>query len=504
MKTQIIGILLLATTAAVGMDTAPSVSFAVADVKISTNRYPTARAEQVIKRVITHAEASACACDRLVSFNDGHANPFVQATFPAFAEHKGLVFSPDMIWLLIAQGFAEHVDKNAETLRSKLVTHSGKITLDVRRDDFVKGSADNPWDEVALDFSRQIAQHTEPELYSWLVPRFSTTHGIEQMAFNVTLMDAMGAYFSYDFWTLCGIPFVKLEGTLQDWEAILTRVGMLRQYGMDEWADELEPILQQFVDASRGKVDKQFWNSIFSADGGSGEVPHVTGWVITFFPHSPRHRNAGTPSINIDEFPRGIRKADFTWHYYREKYAMEFVSGFVGVYHDEIENSVRPVIGWAVREAQHNRDNLILGNPLDRTLIAFLLTMGLVGGLYWARKRRQAGRKLAVLCRISLAAIPLVILMSSWGYLLIKSGVESQALGYGSRESLYKLFVVTAIGLAFAQGVMTPVGVIAAVVSFFRHSRPRWLSVAAFIGNVGLLILWWILWESRFITTLIF
>jgi len=498
MRIQIIGILLLAATSAVGTDATPSVRFAVANVKIATNRYPMASADLVIKRAVGQAEASACGRDRLVAADAGDMNPFIRVAYLAFAQHKGLVLSPDMIWLLIAQGFAEHVDRNADALHDKLVTHKGKIALDVRRDDFVKGSAENPWNEVLPEFSRQIGQHTKQDLYGWLVPRFSTTRDIEQAAFEVTLMDAMGKYFAYDFWTLCGIPFVRLEGTTQDWEAILDRVRIMRNYGMAKWVDELEPILQQFVNASKGNVDKEFWNSIFSEGGGSGEVPHVTGWAIKFFPHSPHHTIDGAQSINIDEFPKGTRKVDFTWHYYDKKYAMEFVAGFVGVYHDELENSVRPVIGWAVREAKYNRDNLILGNPLDRAFLGLFATSGLLGCLFWAWGRHRDGEKLSISCRIAVAAIPFAVLVSCWCYVLIRSGMESMALGYGSGRELNRLFAVTAIGLIVAQGVITPVGAVAAIVSFVRRSSPLRFSVGGFLGNAGLLALWWILFKSGF------
>lgn len=69
-------------------------------------------------------------------------HPVVAATTIAFSDHRMLTLSPDMIWLLIAQGFANHVNANAEKLRPRLVRHPGKLELRVRRDDFEKNSAD--------------------------------------------------------------------------------------------------------------------------------------------------------------------------------------------------------------------------------------------------------------------------------------------------------------------------------------------------------------------------
>ncbi len=75
-------------------------------------------------------------------------HPVVAAVHLAFNDHRPLVLSPDMLWLLVAQGFANHVNANAEVLRPRFVKHRGKVTIKVRRDDFVKGSPENPWPEV--------------------------------------------------------------------------------------------------------------------------------------------------------------------------------------------------------------------------------------------------------------------------------------------------------------------------------------------------------------------
>src|SRR5688572_4474466 len=37
-------------------------------------------------------------------------HPFVEAVHDAYAMHRPLVISPDMVWLMVAQGFAKHVD----------------------------------------------------------------------------------------------------------------------------------------------------------------------------------------------------------------------------------------------------------------------------------------------------------------------------------------------------------------------------------------------------------
>ncbi len=50
-------------------------------------------------------------------------------------------------------GLATHVQQNAEKLRRHFVQHEGQVTLQVRRDDLVKGSPENPWDEMFAEWS---------------------------------------------------------------------------------------------------------------------------------------------------------------------------------------------------------------------------------------------------------------------------------------------------------------------------------------------------------------
>jgi hypothetical protein len=106
----------------------------------------------------------------------GQSHPFIGAVHTAFANHYPLTISPDHIWMCITQGLSNHVNANAEKLRSMFVKHkTGKETLSVKRDDFVKGDPNNPWPEVFDEFSEQIRDHIGAETHDLLTPEFTTT-----------------------------------------------------------------------------------------------------------------------------------------------------------------------------------------------------------------------------------------------------------------------------------------------------------------------------------------
>src|SRR6478672_945071 len=51
--------------------------------------------------------------DSLISYGE---HPFLTGILTAYKEHRPFVISPDIIWLLISQGFARHVSNNAAEL----------------------------------------------------------------------------------------------------------------------------------------------------------------------------------------------------------------------------------------------------------------------------------------------------------------------------------------------------------------------------------------------------
>jgi hypothetical protein len=351
--------------------TANAKTFSLTDVPVAENVLAELPYRQVLEdRIGASVEAYSASAthNKLVS---SQLHPFVGAVYASFRDHRPLILSPDMVWLLVCQGFAEHVNHNAEELRSQFVNFEGKKLLQVRRDDFVKGSLDNPWEEVFPAFTEQIRESVGEKLHQLIIANFSTTGVIEKAAFEITLMDAMKHYFRYEVMTLCGIPSITLKGTTEDWLALLVKVKQLRQYELAWWIDELIPILNQFVNASQGTVDHAFWESIFKyipPAGMSGAVPSINGWIIKFFPYVPyqnsTHKNQylhqppnEKTGLDFQDFSDGLARAKFVWKYLGKTFEMEFVAGFIGIVQEKKTKALRPEIGWAVREMTENRSS---------------------------------------------------------------------------------------------------------------------------------------------------
>ena len=198
-------------------------------------------------------------------------------------DHRPLTFSPDTIWLMIIQGVANHINVNADALRSRFVRHEGKVQINVRRDDFVKGSPENPWAEAIEELRNKVEEHIGSE-FDLSQPTFTTTGPVERAVAGVVLLDAMRSYFTYDMDSFCGIPAITLEGTPEDWQAVADRAEQFGSLDLEWWLEPLRGILHQFVAASQGVVDRSFWQSLYKYHDESGG-PEITGWVSALFPY---------------------------------------------------------------------------------------------------------------------------------------------------------------------------------------------------------------------------
>lgn len=292
---------------------------------------------------------------------------FYQCVVQAYADHRPLVLSPDMIWIIISQGFSRYVNAHQEQLRSQIVDHEGKIDLVVQSEfDLLSENAD--WCGLIDSFIMDIRKHTKNGIADVIISDFSTTGVIERIASGVTLMETMDSYFNYEsFWVACGIPSITLKGTPDDWRRVLTKTNELKKYGLGKWVKRLEPILKEFIQAAEGKPNRSFWQDIVkkkSVNALKGRLCNPTkptkldGWLLSFFPNED-----GIISDYIRytaSMPSDIRHVDFKYkvlepasgHVISET-PMEIWAGIFGVYEDPKTYALTPCIGWMVRKAVH-------------------------------------------------------------------------------------------------------------------------------------------------------
>jgi hypothetical protein len=290
---------------------------------------------------------------------------FFDGMYHAYMEHRPIVLSPDTIWLLISQGFAQHINANAEKLRHYFVDFNGKLTLIVKTRNVTLDNPNSPWETIFPQFTKQIAEHTGEEFINLLSADFTTTTIVEKVASEITIMESMKAFFEYQVWYLgCGIPEVTLLGTTEDWQKILDRTKQLGRYELTWWTDELEPVLREFVNASQGKINKIFWMNMFNREyysQGSGSASIINGWIVKFFPYGNDGKRKNLRNIGSSrDLPEEIVKVDLLYYDTTTGVStpLELWAGFFGLDQNMETFALTPKIGWMIKKADSENSDL--------------------------------------------------------------------------------------------------------------------------------------------------
>ena len=302
---------------------------------------------------------------------------FFETMISAFSNHRPVVLSPDVIWLIISQQFAHYVNENAEQMRDLIVSHDGIQTLTVKTYfDLLSDKVD--WAGLLDGLNDQIRQNTKDGIADVITASFSTTGINERIASQATLMETVKNYFEYIMeLTGCGIPSITLIGTSDDWTAVLEKTQKLSKYGMEWWTAELEPILKQFISASQGNPDLKFWQNIVKTlrpDEIRGRTPtcflplkgdtiyeptSFDGWFLKFMPFDQNGRTPDRVYADHEMLPEYV-KVEFKYvitddtpqHDILGEYQMELVAGIIGCREDPATGALVPTIGWMVRKGQ--------------------------------------------------------------------------------------------------------------------------------------------------------
>lgn len=359
----------MGSTASVIEQTVSKVRFCVDDVELAQQRLPVRNAKLRLEE---------CFGKPLLAFShDGissivqshHTHPLAQAVHAAFSDHRPLLLTPDIVWITLAQGFAQHINNHAETLRSRFVAHQGKKRLVV--ESFEIPTSLQQWNESIQQWTLLIRDHVGADLYRLLECNFSTTTPITHTASHVVMMDTFQAYFEYELSCVCGIPEITLEGTVEDWKSIYTRVQWMTQYELGWWTNRILPICQEFIETASGKPSLEFWQAIYKPkEVYGGDV--ITGWLADLFPYLKHHITQATsvknPILSIDHaniriengisprsLPLGLSQVPCKLKTSNgENYSLALVGGFIGVSQTK-DGSLHPEIGWAVLEKEDDR-----------------------------------------------------------------------------------------------------------------------------------------------------
>jgi len=311
--------------------------------------------------------------------------PLLNGFYTAHTNHYPIRIKPDDIWLLIVQAFSNHVNANSEELRKYFVDFDGKQKLTV---EYELSSIDQVNRKVLEDFSEQINEQMKKylgeKLVDILTPNFSTSTYDSKIVGKISIMGAFKKYFDYHMALCgCGIPYIILEGTAQDYREIISKAKELSKYEFEWYINKIIPHIEKMAEAKEGKIDADYFKSMIQKKeviekeyGPSGmreydvKYDYISGWFLNFFAYlNTKDYDGKIPrfqedSMKVKEFKKLANQmliVPFTIEdrVHNKTYLMKYKVGFVGCDQND-KKEVIPVQGWFVSPSTEKERESIL------------------------------------------------------------------------------------------------------------------------------------------------
>ena len=210
----------------------------------------------------------------------------------AYFDHCPIKVSPNIIWQLILNLFSKYVNDYSEELRNIFVNFEGKKDIECIRIGKFKDVYKYK-DDLIEEFCKRISENIGTELTDILTPNFTTSTKESIIAGKVSIMSTFKKYFNYRIGMVsCGIPYILLEGSLEDWKKILEKLKSLSKCGFS--TKKIEEDIIEIINTKEGKINLDFWRKIIMETKGTitevkdcmdveVERELITGWILDFY-----------------------------------------------------------------------------------------------------------------------------------------------------------------------------------------------------------------------------
>ena len=296
--------------------------------------------------------------------------PVLNGFYKAHTNHYPIRIKPDDIWLLIVQSFSNHVNQNSEELRNMFVNFSGKKELIVNYPISTINEVDNKMlENFSEQINEQMKQYLGENILNTLTPNFSTTTYDYSIVCKISIMGAFKKYFDYTMFLCgCGIPYLILEGTAEDYQKIISKAKELSKYKFEWYINKIIPHIEKMVEAKQGKIDVDYFKNMIQSkektehkSGLSGiggydyKVDHLSGWFLNFFAYitngTGHYRPFEGDNLSVLDFKK-LPNQRLTVPFKiidvnNNEYKMKYKVGFIGCDQNK-NNEVYPVAGWIV------------------------------------------------------------------------------------------------------------------------------------------------------------
>lgn len=204
---------------------------------------------------------------------------YLQLLSSAYSLHRKIVLHPHDVWFIIVGEFAALVAANQNVCRPLFTTSPEKIIIAVPTDDFTR---------IDLNLIEGELRRRVPMDMSQFLPEFSTITQQARYAMLAFFCESASHYYGYMTFA-CGIPEIKIEGTVNDWELLKRHAVQLAStfadVGLDlrAWMDRVCTATDNIIAALTTGNPKTLQNIFTQGRIGSGSQLKIDGWFADFY-----------------------------------------------------------------------------------------------------------------------------------------------------------------------------------------------------------------------------
>lgn len=301
-------------------------------------------------------------------FPTGIINGFLYTVAKSCNDGIPLIITPDVIMFVISSGFMHNMElnfmKQTDKKNLKIANFCVKAT-----DDGEASQLD--WQPILEKIPIQVGEYLSGlTIGNYIQEKYSTSTTESFIGRNILMNHYVEPTNDLQIKNPKGIPEIILRGDPEEWENICRFVDKISEkYDLVWWKDELNPILQYFVTATKSnKLDLNFWSNIISFVTYKSCV--FCGWITKLFPFlvdgKEYYRNKfQSEPLYFCSVPLGITSTDLVLISPDQKEDQFHV--LAGIVNCVVENSaICPQISICVKE---NKPTVIYGSKITDTKV---------------------------------------------------------------------------------------------------------------------------------------
>lgn len=233
---------------------------------------------------------------------------FVGFVSHCYSNHLPMAIAPHDIWVVLLSEISKEVASNAEEYRKFFTVSDKKEQIEVISNSLIE----MPIETLSETLASKVLFDS-----SFIFQNFSTETPIITKTIQAIFCDMASPYYNYSMF-LCGIPSIEILGTVEDWEKLLkgfeTLVQTFNTKNLNNYLNTTQPIIQKFIDASKGNFDTEYWKDIFTQKNmGSGGDLFINGWINKLFitQHEINKIDNFTTTYGVVKYTQSNTKQEF-------------------------------------------------------------------------------------------------------------------------------------------------------------------------------------------------